>query len=292
MTAGAHAQDFFQAIEEQMDVIQNISYKTAREMNGGSCVRRYDDLHKDRVFNVLIGFGYTDNSPYDQVFDWYMVNGFTRVLTGPCRQGISACEFQRSRQDPDKYFKTISDRTGNPVRVEVMVLRGSISGSHANNLALKNVALQNSVCKAVTDKFFVEMMKGPEVVIYSGHSRNGGGPDFCPPKVLGNGHVDYDWYEKMHPGMTRMLDALARAQKDPQVLVMHSCKSISHFYRKVRAIKPNMAFMGSTQLLGMKPDFQNQYGGVDGFLSLRCEKGMKASMSQGVGIEFLGLFTN
>ncbi len=136
------------------------------------------------------------------------------------------------------------------------------------------------------------MMKGPEVVIYSGHSRNGGGPDFCPPRVLSNGHVDYDWYQRMHPGMTRMLDALARSEKDSQVLVMHSCQSISHFYRKVREIKPKMAFMGSTQLLGMKPDFQNQYGGIDAFLSMRCERGMKASMSQGVGFQFLGLFTN
>lgn len=287
----AHAQDFALAIEEQMDVIQNITFKTAREMNSGSCVERYRKLHKDRVFNILLGFGYTDNTPRDTVYDWFMVNGFVRAILGPCRQGISACEFLRSKNDPDKYIKTIQDRDGQNVRVELMILRGSISGNHSQNISPRNIARQNAYCKQITDKFFIEMMKGPEIAIYGGHSRNGGGPDFCPPKVLQNGHVDYDWYERVHPGMTRMLDALARSTKDTQVLIMHSCKSISHFYRQVRAIKPQMAFLGSTKLLGMKPDFQNQYGGVDGILSLRCEKGLKASMNQGVGIDFLNLFT-
>lgn len=291
MMASVSAVDFAKAIDDQITVIQNISFKTASEMTAGSCVRRYKSLLTDKTFNILIGFGYSDSAPADIVYDWYMVNGFIRQLTSPCQNGISACGFLRSRTDTDLYVKTVQDLDGKPVRVEVMVLRGSLSGSHAQNISSANLARQNLLCGRVTDKFFSEMMKGPEIVYYSGHSRNGGGPDFCPPKVLGNGHVDYDWYERMHPGMTRMLDALARSTKDTQVLAMHSCSSITHFYRKVRAIKPNMAFLGSTKLLGMLPDFQNQFGGLDSFLSYRCEKGIKASMNQGVGIDLVNLFT-
>lgn len=284
-----YAQDFAAALEEQMDILQNINYKTARDFNSGACFRRYDKLLKDNTLNILIGFGYTDSVPHDLVYDWYMVNGLVRALTGPCRQGISACEFKRSK-DPYKFIRDIEGLDGRLHRVEVTLIRGSISGSHKDNMSPKNIARQQATCELATNKFFEEMMKGPEVVYYSGHSRNGGGPDFCPPKVLGNGHVDYDWYERMNPGMNRMLDALARSTKDTHVLAMHSCSSISHFYRKVSAIKPQMAFLGSRFLLNMKSDFQNQYGSLDAILNLRCQSGLKASMGQGVGIELVNMF--
>lgn len=286
----ARAQDFIKLLNDQMDVIQNISSKTAIDFNSGSCVDRYRSLFKDGTLNILIGFGYSDSVPGDVVFDWYMVNGLRRVLTGPCRQGVSACEFQAVPGNPDKFIRTIEDADGQVKKVELTLLRASLSGSHKSNISAANSAQQKTLCEAVEKKFYNEMLKGPEIVHYSGHSRNGGAPDFCPPRVRADGHVDYNWYEKNRPGLKQLTSTLAAAKPGTQVLAMHSCSSILHYFKKIRAVKPDLAIIGSSDLVKMSPDFQNQYGGLDALLSLRCEKGLKESMAQGIGMEIHGLF--
>src|SRR5689334_15767917 len=112
LTSTAFAQDYIKVLEEQMDRLQDIDAPTALDTQSSMCTKRYDYLLKDGVLNILVGFGYIDTVPNDTVHDWFMFNGLRRTIMGPCRQGISACEFTQSRTEAGKYFKTIKDRNG------------------------------------------------------------------------------------------------------------------------------------------------------------------------------------
>ncbi len=288
LSTTAFAQDFYKELQLQQDELQQLTSKTAYDFATGKCTERYRKLFKDGTLNIVIGFGYSDAVPKDVVFDWYMVNGFKRVLTEPCRQGISACEFKISKNDPDTLFKNIEDQDGVSRRVEITLLRGSLSGNHSSNISAANIAKQRVLCENTKTRFYNEIKKGAEVVYYSGHSRDGGGPDFCPPHVRADGHVDYDWYQKNRPGLKLLSSALSSAAKPTQLLALHSCSSLPHFYGRLQ--KPGLAFFGYNKTVKMTPDFRNQYGGLDALLSLRCQLGLKQSMQEDIPTEILNFF--
>jgi hypothetical protein len=288
--SSALAQDFLDALNEQMDVIQQISSKSALDFTTGKCVDRYQKLWKDGTLNIVIGFGYTDSVPNDVVFDFFMGNAFRKALTGPCRQGVSACEFTQSRTSPTKFTKLIETLDGQFRQVQITLLIPSISGSHRLNTSPVNSAKQSTACKNAESAFYQEVRNGAEIVYYSGHSRDGGGPDFCPPKTLPNGHVDYSWYRRNQPGLKLLLSNMSVARQPTQVLALHACASVPHFLRPVQSQFSGLAVLGYHQLVKIMPDFQNQYGGLDSFLSFKCQKGMKESMSQGIATEIFKLF--
>lgn len=286
----AHATDFYQALQLQMDDLQQIRAKTANDFTAGKCLERYRNLFKDGTLNITIGFGYSDAVPKKTVFDWYMVNGFRRVLTEPCRQGLNACEFKVSKNDPNKLFKMIEDPDGIRRRVEISVLRGSLTGIHQNNISPANIKAQTALCKATEARFYQEIKNGAEIVYYSGHSRDGGGPDFCPPLTRADGHVDYTWYRRNKPGLKLLTNALKQAVKPTQILALHSCGSTAHFYQTVAPIHPTMAILGYKETVMMTPDFQNQFGGLDALLSFRCQKGLSESMQKDIPTQIHRMF--
>jgi len=288
--APASAVNFYDELHLQMDVLQTLNTPSASEAKASKqCRQRYERLFQDGTLNVLIGFGYSDSVPHDVVFDWYMVNGFRMALTEKCRPGISACGFKAVASKSDVFERTMKTPQGRTVRVEVTLLRPSLSGSHAQNTSAHNRERQLTLCQSVENRFYQELERGPEVVYYSGHSRNGGAPDFCPPRVRADGHVDYPWYQRQRPGLNRLLQSL-RLARTTQILAMHSCDSTRHYRRRVLNIRPEMAIFSTPDLVKMAPDFRNQYGGLDALLSQRCEEGLQDSMTEGLPMDIHGMF--
>jgi hypothetical protein len=287
--APAQAVNFFHELENQMDELQAINAPTALDANASAvCRQRYQRLFADGVLDVVVGFGYTDSST-DIVYDWYMVNGFRIALTGPCRQGLNACEFKQLKNSPDVYVRSITGPDGKERKVRLTLLRPSLSGSQAQNIgALK--AQQQAHCQQTETRFYQEISNGAEVVYYSGHSRNGGAPDFCPPRTLSNGHVDYDSYERNPVGRNKLIDSLKANAAKTQIIAMHSCDSTRHYRWRMLNANPRLAIFSTPRLVKMAPDFQNQYGGLDALLSLRCERGLKASMAREFPMDVHGRF--
>ncbi|MES2856168.1 MAG: hypothetical protein V4692_09905, partial [Bdellovibrionota bacterium] len=109
------------------------------------------------------------------------------------------------------------------------------------------------------------------------HSRKGGGPDFHPPKLLQNLHVNYSWYAKHTPGLKRLVDALATTAK-PAALLMMSCNSANLFLKPVQKVAPMMSYSGTNAVI--PGDIPNKAGmaGMDAFLKFQCEEGFRRQM--------------
>jgi hypothetical protein len=84
------------------------------------------------------------------------------------------------------------------------------------------------------EAFFESALKEADVVIYFGHSRDGGGPDMRKPITTkdgdGNLHVDYAHYKKEKPGLKRIEEHLGKTKDKPELIASLSCSSYDHFY--------------------------------------------------------------
>ena len=61
----------------------------------------------------------------------------------------------------------------------IRITRPSLSWNSKENTNVNNLAKQQIACKAAKEKFMGEIAAGADVAFYIGHSRDGGGPDFC-----------------------------------------------------------------------------------------------------------------
>jgi hypothetical protein len=109
-----------------------------------------------------------------------------------------------------------------------------------------------------------------DAVFYNGHSRDGGGPDFAPPRLTENGHVDYTWYEKNQPGIRPVMKRLDNDAK-VKLLGLFSCSSTKHFDDKLRAAKPGLALISSPKLLYYADANKNMFAALSALLRQECE---------------------
>ena len=224
--------NFYTEANERLLDLLRIQSETARDKLSPNCVRRYQNLYKDGVLNVALGFGYWDNSPGEYVFDAFIANGLKAVLLAECTPGRLVCGFTAVG---DVFTKWVPGPDGKANRFTISLSQGSLTTSNLNNTTVYKDK-QNTRCEAARSKYFREIAAGSEVAMYVGHSRDGGGPDFCPPVRDPNKHTDYPWYRKNRPGLSSLvasMDAARTRGKQTQVLAMYSCYSHRHFYQKI-----------------------------------------------------------
>jgi len=85
---------------------------------------------------------------------------------------------------------------------------------------------------------FVDGLKKADAVFYVGHSRLGGGPDFDPPRLAKNQHVDYAYYQKTKPGLQSLRLGLGNADSKLKFLGLYSCSSGPHFEQILKKKSP------------------------------------------------------
>jgi hypothetical protein len=180
------------------------------------------------------------------------------------------CGFQRG-DDPEIFTKQVVVR-GRPVSVRLRMLSAALSTSDSINRGSRNLFIRERICQNATNvqscvssntppnvtsaslltrcvpadaqrfqlcrsdyvrrAWAESIIKGDEIVMYNGHARSGGGPSFDPPKVLANGHVDYDWYRSVREGHKQETEAFrtaAQSGRAPVFYASHSCSSGVHF---------------------------------------------------------------
>ncbi len=198
-----------------------------------ACSARYDELYKDGVLNVFVGFGYTDEDTL--VRDPLSSRALAAHLKQACRPNYELCGFIIKSENPFILTKQISTPQGRPVVVNVVIVNGAYTPNDSRNrstLAAKQEA-QSSLAESV---FFSEGRKA-HILLYSGHSRNGGGPDFRPPRMVGR-HVDYPWYESNRPGVRALVNNLKLRSEPLDMFGMFSCYSRGHFSGLMNAVSP------------------------------------------------------
>lgn len=170
------------------------------------CDSTYQTLFANPAIEIVMVFGYKDSRPSRFVGDRHERVFFTQEVTAPCLLSSQACGFMRDAADSDHFTKTINSPTGKPVLVHLRVLNSSVSADDEHN---QKDRFQKWQSQRVNSEFRRSLQKA-DIVFYNGHSRNGGGPDFFPPRLTADGHIDYTYYERETPGLKEITDTLKK----------------------------------------------------------------------------------
>jgi hypothetical protein len=290
MNKSLHAIDYVAELKSSLAQFNTINNTSAQNQCNDpkskiskGCRKRYESMFRDPVLNISVGFGYFDHeAPSPVVHDVYMRFAFVEMITKkPCPPKISACGFQRSPDDADKFFKEIINPWGKKHRVELSLTTGALSNNNSFNTNASNINRQLKFCEEATQRFMNHVKKGDEVVLYVGHSRDGGAPDFCPPKLLKNGRRDYPFYRSQRPGHKRMMAALEEAKalgKSSEIIGMLSCNTLKHYLNPYteKANKTGLILSNNETL--SQDQLRNLFGSIDSVLAQRCEEGFAQSV--------------
>ncbi len=285
----AFAADYKVEVDHRLQDLLNIPSNTAKVNGNEACVNRYSKLYKDGVLNVAVGFGYWDNSPGEFVFDQFIANGLRLALLAPCSPGMNVCGFRRQG---DLFTKTVIGPQGKPNRFSVSITYGSLSHDNVKNTTV-NRTKQYAHCEAATAKFFSEISHGSEVVMYIGHARNGGGPDFCPPVRDSHNHTNYPWYEKNRPGFKRLLSAMdtsRMAGRPNQVVGLYSCWSRRHFHKEMASKNPSTGFVLTDIDISSINAINSLVTTLDAMIAQKCGTGFSEGLKLSPNVSIFGMF--
>jgi hypothetical protein len=219
-------------------------------------------------------FGYKDARPARFVDDRYEQAIFVQRLLKSCEGGRQDCGFKldRDREAPlERLTKTINGPTGDPERVVLTVVHSSVGPDDETNRANPFQKWQS----AQAQEQFEFALKNADVVFYNGHSRVGGGPDFFPPKLGRNEHVDYVWYKTHAKSRLAMERLLHESQASPlKVLGLFSCASDRLFANKSQDAKPGLGLISSVELIYFSDAIENSLAALSGLLEMKCRPEM------------------
>lgn len=230
-----------------------------------SCREKYQDLTEGGKLETTYVHGYSDDGEGKTTYDLYYQNLLIKNLTTPCKiAGQKNCGFRRSFDDAEKFTKKIIGPSGNQINVYMIITHSSYTKDQSiNNTDPKQVYQSNHA-----KKIFANGIKKSQVVIYDGHSRNGGGPDFTPPVTDSHGHTDYDWYQSHRGNLQTMLNNLKEGERNPKLIGLFSCSSINHFYNSVKKAAPDSGFIGTNEALLFSDT--TAYTLLDDLYNFRC----------------------
>lgn len=230
----------------------------------------FDYVPDGSIGTVHYNFG--DNSTLDQTF----IKVYTALLTAPCRGELQFCGFDQ--ESPGVFSKMIRTPEGARVKAVLEMRSPSVSTSHAENVGpLKSE--QDEKSADVTSWFFGGIPNA-DFVVYNGHARKGGGPDFNPPLLLSNKHPNYAWYGKHTPGLNRLITALKSSEEKPAAVMLMACNSTKLFEKQVDSVAPHTAFSGMDVVpqTGLIP-VKGTIAGIDSYLKFQCQAGLNQEFS-------------
>jgi hypothetical protein len=244
------------------------SLVTSPTTNPALCPQNYLTMIVDKELSVVVAFGYKDARPFRFVADRYEKMFFADRLTSLCEEGQFACGFERSAADSELFTKSVSSGT-NTINVKIRLTTSSVGPDDEEN----RINPYQRWLSQRAETVFMEGLKSADVVLYSGHSRAGGGPDFRPPVLYKNDHVAYGLYKKKQPGLKMILDTLEKSKASPiKVLGLFSCASSQLFVNAVQQKRAGVGVISSSSLIYHADALQNMYMSLDSIIAGRCAK--------------------
>lgn len=227
-------------------------------------------------FEIRVVFGYKDARPARFVADRYERMLLVDRLVAPCGIGGGLCGFQRDAKDMDLFTKSAPGPDAAPREFRIRVVAPSVGADDVEN---RKDPLQARRSDRV-ERVFLDGLNDADVVIYNGHSRAGGGPDFRPPRLRGRS-VDYGWYREKTPGISPVLRGLreAKGERKLKLLGFLSCASTKHFVGKVDEARPGLATLTSPKLLYFSDALEASVELLTSILTLSCDPDFSSALA-------------
>ncbi len=195
--------------------------------------------------DLRIAFGYKDARPARFVGDRNERLVLIERFTAECGANDQACGFSRDPEDGDLLEKTVLRADG---RYQTIYLRLTESSVGPDDVANRQDPFQKWQSEA-SEMNFLTGLEDADFVLYIGHSRDGGGPAFTPPKILKNSHVDYNHYIRVREGARKMIAVLEKTKSPPKVVGLLSCYSERHFVKALNRAAPRTKLITNDHLL-------------------------------------------
>jgi hypothetical protein len=236
------------------------------------CARKLEPLSKKKSLDVRIVFGYKDTRPSRFVADLFEKAALVQQLINPCSPtNFLTCGMSRDEDDADLFIKNLSD--GRSLRLTI--ISSSMGPDDKEN---RNHPLQVWQSRHAQQNF-LQGLQLADAVFYIGHSRDGGGPDFEPPMIDRNGHVNYTAYTNNRSTFRRTLEALQKRPKQNALFLgMLSCSSSDHFSKDIKSQVPELILLSSRVLVYYSDALENALFSLNSFLRNDCEAEFKSAL--------------
>jgi len=203
--------------------------------------------------DLRIAFGYKDARPARFVGDRYERVYLLEQLIKPCgAKSIDqyVCGFERDLWDGDLLVKKVMGSLSQPT--QLFYLRLTSASVSPDDIDNRKNPYQKIMSQSSQDNW-INGLTAADAVYYIGHSRDGGGPDFAPPRLTQANHVDYAWYQRVRPGLTGMLSVLGKKEPQktghPKVLGILSCVSSKLFMKQIVEVSGETELVTTDALL-------------------------------------------
>jgi hypothetical protein len=253
---------FSQQITTARELLSNIPQTNCADCDQNEmrmCQSFHGRMESDGILDIRLAFGYFDISlgePYyydkqnlgqSPALDSSIEPAMRDVLTSSCRStNAVTCGFSDT-PDPEVIEKTVKRTNGQRVSVRIRMTHASASLFHLDNFT--TYRSQQILLSETSERNFFGGLREADAVIYFGHARNGGGPDFQPVVLRDDKNpATYDkpnyagYYLAKREGLNRMLENLT-GNGGPALLALVACSSELHFASRVRKAAPSTALI-------------------------------------------------
>lgn len=251
------------------------------------CEQRYGHILNDGLIDIRVAMGYLDwttgsevntggrKMGYSPSIDIGAYYALRELITSRCRGNLQLCRFEETPGNPYVFTKNVVVH-GRQVRARIEIQFASASEYLNQNVG--SAAQEQRT--AYMQNYYDQALQNADAAFYFGHSRNGGGPDFAPPKFIpGTNKVNYaGYYKKYRPGFNKMLQSLSNPSRQADVIGMMSCNSRDNFMSKLRSTAPKSGVITSTAVLTVEEVYTAMIGGMDGLLRGQCQKSYYKSL--------------
>lgn len=278
------------AIQPSCDACEIFSASSDSEKYSPQCRKRYRDFYhiKDRLslerpedqsIEIRLAVGYMDY--LTSVDDQYVAAAFATSLRRKCTDGKSACGFVQDPDDADLLTKEIRimGPDGKPRRRFVKLHLRSSSYTNSERLNRGAYLEEQSEKTAETKRFFEEGLVQADMVLYVGHARGGGGPDFAPPMVNPKTRrTDYNWHRANPRGLNGMLQVLKSTKTPAKIVGIFACDANDHFGSHLKKAVPNTALVlsGANEF---EASVAQATAAIDSVLGLKCAPEFKNAVN-------------
>lgn len=286
-------------LEDYMKLVDQAPATQAATAGGeAKCMPMFKNPITNGVMDIRYALGYFDDSqgidiiynnfnyglsPSLDIEIFKVLRGF---FTKKCEGTHVLCGFQESG-DPAQgklvYEKKII-LFAKEVTVRMTMTQASASDSFVENKSTLKER-QDFLTKQSEENYFGGLGIA-DIVFYNGHSRNGGGPDFNPPLLGEDLHVNYDGYYKVQrPGIKRVLSQLRTNPNKDSVIGLFSCFSESHFFDMLTKANPKQRMVLSSDKINYLDSLEASIGYLEGLLRGQCGQNLADIAKQGDSVK-------
>jgi hypothetical protein len=229
------------------------------------CRSSYQQLFSKEKIDIRIVFGYKDARPARFVGDRYERNALIEEIIKPCEPERFDCGFKRSAKDAFLFTKPIQGLAGNHHLLSLRIVNSSVGPDDEVNRQNPFQKWQSEMAQ----RNFIEGLSEADIIFYNGHSRDGGGPDFEPPKLTVQKHINYSWYKAHKKNLRQMHQIVQAGIVKPKIVGLFSC--VSHRLLPSTRVNKNVAWLTSQKLVYYADALNSMRDALSALLGFSCQ---------------------